>query len=137
MSNYEGRGRTNYVTVEDIDGLKKALASFPVNVCTNQFGRVSLISRSDHGWPTFEMDEDGNEAVLDVADLVMPFVKEGEVLILLESGNEGFRYVSGSACAWIRRGAEISELNLSLVNIYQMAADTFSVPVADITAAEY
>lgn len=67
----------------------------------------------------------------------MPFVKEGEVLILLEVGEEGVRYVSGSACAWIRRGTEISELNLALANIYQMAADAFGVPIADITAAEH
>lgn len=137
MSNYKGRGRTNYVTVEDIDGLKKALAPFPVNVCTNHFGKVSLISRSDHGWPAFEMDEEGNEAMLDVTDLVMPFVKEGEVLVLLEVGSEGFRYVSGSACAWIRRGTEVSELNLSLANIYQMASETFGAPLADITPAEH
>lgn len=135
---YTASARTNYVVVEDVDGLKKALNDWPISIATDKVdGKVALLARGNNGWPAWGLSKEGDEISLDVGAQIMPFVNEGQVLVLMEIGHEGTKYVSGSACAWIRRGTEISELNLALANIYQMAADTFSVPVADITAAEH
>lgn len=138
MANYFGRARTNYVTVQDIAGLKKALEPWPISV-EEKDGKVVLLDDDPDGsgWPTWGFGTDGEDLELDVADVIMPFVAEGEVLVLEETGHEKMRYLTGYACAWIRRGEAVDEVNLNLSMIYQMAADKFGVPVTDITEATY
>lgn len=137
--NYAGRARTNYVAVDDIEGLKKALAPFPVEVLVSgtEQGKVALADTTGTGWPTLELDEEGEEIELDVAAHIMPFVREGEVLVLMESGREGERYVAGSANAWVRQGGKVRHTGLSLNDIYRQAARKFAVEASTIGHAEY
>lgn len=139
MANYIGTARTNYVTVEDIDSLKEALGMWPLIIVTNDKGQVALLD-NDHdgaGWPVWGLDDDGNEVQLDVAEVIMPFVKEGDVLVVKEVGHEKQRYVCGWANAYIRRGDDVQEVCLNLNDIYRIAAEKFGVPEGAITNAEY
>lgn len=139
MSNFVGIARTNYVTVEDVEGLKEALSPWPVEMVLNAEGKVSLLDDDPDGtgWPTFAQDDDGNDIELDIETVIMPFVKEGEVLVLMEAGYEKKRYVSGWAVACVRRADSVHFKRITLGDIYQLAADAFGVRREDIAAAEY
>lgn len=139
MANYCGVARTNYVTVDDVEGLKKALEPWPIKVITNAAGQVGFLDDDPDGcgWPSWACDDDGNELDLDVAEVIMPFVKEGEVLVLKESGHEKMQYVTGWSTAWVRRGNDVQYVQLSLNDIYRLAADKFGVAKKSISAAEY
>ena len=89
--NYQGKARTNYVAVENLEGLKAALEPWPVEVRESSAkpGMVAVFDTSGSGWPTFDVDDDGEDIEFDVATLILPFVGEGEVLVVMEAGHEG------------------------------------------------
>lgn len=134
---YYGTGRTNYVRVEDLEGLRDLIEDLPLRMFERD-GRYAFISDDSGGSLDVSIyDYDiGEERYLNIRD-VMPFIAEGEVLITMSAGNEGNRYVSGVAEAYVRIGDEIHETFVSLNNIYQIAADQFAVSVDSISRAEY
>ncbi len=70
-------------------------------------------------------------------NLLMPFIKEGEVLVAMESGAEAMRYIGGYAEAFVRRGNEVKSVSVSLHDIYKKAASEFGVDEDAISVAEY
>ncbi len=80
-----------------------------------------------------EMDE----FEFDWENHIMPFVQEGDVLVVQVVGAEKLRYLSGYAEAFIRRGENVDRVSLSLHGIYALAAKTFGISEESITEASY
>ncbi len=142
MANWYGSARTNYVHITDLDALIKALEGFDVNVvegCANEEGMYAFFAHTDSGGFAHERwTDDADEAEeFDFIEHVMPYVADGEVLIVMESGAEKLRYITGDAYAYIRRGSKIEHTSLHLHGIYRLAADAFGVPRKQINIAEY
>lgn len=137
MANYQGVARTNYVHVSDIEGLRESLERWEVSMHFDTEGRVCLIADTDGaGWPWLTVDE-GDDLEMDPAVHIMPFVKEEEVLILMEAGHENARYVNGYAQAYMRKGEKVRFCGIGLNDIYSRAAKDFGVDQRRITPCEY
>jgi predicted secreted hydrolase len=104
--NYTGIGRTNYVRLKDEDAFMKAIEPYPVSVIRDEQGRVGLRDESEDGagfsWLRWDDDEDYSDT--DPVDLIAPHLADGEVMLIMESGNEGYRYVIGYAIAFNNKG---------------------------------
>jgi hypothetical protein len=70
---------------------------------------------------------------------IMPFIKVGEVLVLQEVGAEKLRYVTGWACAMVRRENDaVDTVGLNLDEIYTKARNTFGEGInPKISSATY
>ena len=144
MSNWNGAARSNYVRIKDMDGLKNALSPFPIRVYQNNDGLVCFLSEEEDtgSWPSFalvEVDhEDGwpseDEIEFDPTVQICPFMEDDQILVMMEAGAEKLRYVSGHASAFNAKG---DSCGVSLNDIYEKAAEKFSVPVGKITDASY
>lgn len=131
MSDTNGGARTNFVRVEDLEGLKKSMERFEITVDEHfeEPGYVMLYGTDDHGdWPTTIEDEDGNEIEFSFKDHVMPFIREGEVLVCMSCGFvPGLSYLYGLTKAFIRHGNDVDSIRISMQDIYQRAAEKFHV----------
>ncbi|KAF7963551.1 hypothetical protein AWV80_08500 [Cupriavidus sp. UYMU48A] len=99
MANWTGTARTNLVAADNIEALETMAADHQLMVIRDSDGRIGFIARTENGdWPTTAYREDLDEHVeLCVETVIMPHIKEGEVLIIMEAGSERDRYVSGRA----------------------------------------
>lgn len=162
MTNYYATARTNYVTPTDQDALKTSIKGFNILVSGESTSdKVCLISEEEDGWSLSRkkeeegsgLQEEPQQSEVDEGtafasrhddyeefsfeEHVMPFVKEGEVLVAMEAGNEKHRYVVGVAQAFVREGEEVKFLNLILDDVYELAAKQFNKSIGDITRAMY
>jgi len=130
MANYYGVARTNYVQIENMEGLKSALKPWigALRICPDKSGAKFAILSMDEGWPSWGTDENGEEQELDVEKHIMPYIKEGEVLVLQEVGHENLRYLNGMARAWIRKKGQIQFVDVSIEDIFDKARKTFNLP---------
>lgn len=134
MADWIGTARSNYVKIADLEGLQAALVNFGIEIGKHDEHDtycLLAVGDGDGGWPSFSYDEDDNEIEFSFESLVMPFVAEGEVLVVMEAGAERLRYVSGHASAYIRRGDQVSSTSLSLNDIYDKACREFGVPAVN------
>ena len=133
--NYYGAGRTNYVRISDMDGLEAALNEkiIGLDMDFDQEGRCCFLCDSEGGYPYLQdLDE------FDWGADIMPFVEPGQVLVFMQSGAEGLRYVTGYASAYIKDTyGQIRQVEINLDDIYEMAVQKFGVPWESISAAEY
>ena len=120
MANYTASARSNYFRVKDEDAFQREMDGVPNIKChRDKDGRFMIHETMGEGWPGFRYDEETDEEVeIDVAEIVYPHLADGEVAILMESGHEKLRYVTGYAVAINQRG-ERRSLNLS--DIYEQA----------------
>jgi hypothetical protein len=92
----------------------------------------------DGHWPSFS--HDGTD-MFSWEEHVMPFIKEGEVLVVMQSGAEKHRYVTGCAEAYVRKGKRVRSVFVTLDDIYEKAAKKFKLPfrptAESINRAEY
>lgn len=146
MASWNGAARSNYFHVVDMEGLNKSLEPFAIEIREQPDGKVGLLSQeTDSGsWPSFayvsgegEGDDEEKEIDFDIATQVMPFVKEGQVVVIMECGHEKLRYLTGWAKAFIRQGEEVKETAVSISDIYAKAAAEFGLPMSEITEATY
>jgi len=139
MSNWYGTARSNTFTVVDMDGLKQALSPFADIEIRERAGKVCLlVTDGDYGgWPSCVFTENEEEHEFDPAVCVMPYVKEGEVVVFMEAGAEKLRYITGNAQAFIRKDSTVTSVSISLDDIYHMAAEKFGLDVGQINVAEY
>jgi hypothetical protein len=135
---YTGTGRTNYVTIIDVDGLKNSIAPFSIEIHEDgeRKGMYAFFDTFDQGWPDHGRDTVGNDIELDIGQMIMPFVAEGEVLVMMDCGSEGHRYVGGWAQAWLRRGDTSDMVAIGLHSIYELASHRFGISVDQIRRAE-
>lgn len=101
--NYYGTARTNYVSWIDLEAVVEIASKFNL-IVEEKDGRHALFSTDVHGWNTYSIDSDGNEIELNIASDLAPFLQEGEVLIVQETGSEGQRYLVGTSDAYTNRG---------------------------------
>ena len=138
MTNWSGASRTNYVHYTDKAALVKALEGFQIDmVFSEQEGTVMFMdSRFGEGdWPSSRI-VDGMQEDFSFEEHIMPFVQEGEVLVCMQSGSEGHRYITGSAEAYVRKGGVLLVTSITLDDIYERAAREFDIET-EINVAEY
>jgi hypothetical protein len=128
---WTGASRTNYVRVADLEGLKNALAVFPISIEAGEgktHGMHCLISHDEYGsWPLSAVDPDtDNEVQLDEYTHILPFIMPGQVLIIMEAGHEGQRYVSGFASAFLTT-PPYESVSVALFDIYELAKAQFGI----------
>ena len=139
MADWYGTARSNYVKIKDMDGLKAAIEPFPISISKGDDeneGKVCFLSDDGDsgGWPGHAYDEDDNEIEFDPAVQICPFMEDDQVLVMMESGAEKLRYITGNAMAFNAKGDSV---RVNLNDIYKKAAETFGASADDITAAEY
>ena len=137
MANWYGRSRTNMVHIEDMEALKNSLEIFDISIYEREDGTVSFTDgdSTNGSFPSLLMTDEGEEIEFTWEKHVMPFVKENEMLIVMSSGAERRRYVTGYADAYVRRGTEVTSTGLDLNDIYAVAA--VELGVHPQTRAEY
>lgn len=138
MSKWQGSARTNYVRIKDVGGLEVALAPFEGMVEESaKLGTDELCfvaTTDDGGWPGFVHDENGQEVGFDFAQVVCPFMEDGEILVAMEAGHEAHRLITGNAVAYNRDGERVA---IALDDIYTKAAEAFGVTKNRITQCAY
>lgn len=142
MANWYGAARSNYVKIKDMDGLKAALEPFPIKLYITlsgeDEGKVCFMSdeQDSGGWPSFGYLEDAEdeEIEFDPAVQICPFMEDDQILVMMVTGAEKLRYLTGHADAYNSKG-EWCAVNIN--DIYKKAAEQFGVDVASITACEY
>lgn len=125
MANYYGIGRTNYFAVKSAEDFTAEMANYPVEIVTREVDGVTLYGLLDAdsdggGWNWSYVleteDEDGNtdwtDLEIDWVEVFARHLADGWVAILMETGAEKYRYVSGYALAVNSKG-ESHEINLS------------------------
>ncbi|MGF6603254.1 hypothetical protein P3T23_008008 [Paraburkholderia sp. GAS448] len=138
MANWSGIARTNYVLPDNVEELEKVAKRFDLRVIRKD-ERIGFVAETDGGgWPSNFYDAELEDDVeFDVETMLMPHIKEGEVLVLIETGSEKTRYASGYAQAYIRNGDTCRTVSVSLSDIFAKAAVEFAVDVKSITDASY
>ena len=140
MANYYGYARSNYVRIIDEEGLVKSLEGLSVKVYLSQDNPElsCLLCDNESGWMTARYDEEsGEETEFSFEKDVMPFIAEGEVLIVQEIGNEKLRYLVGQSVAFVRKGDTVQSIGIGMDNIYELASKEFEIPADQITQATY
>lgn len=108
---------SNRFKVADVDGLTASLGQFNIPLIRSVFGDYYML---DFDWENTNLTNDKDEE-LSFEEHVMPYIKEGEVLIV---------YNTHQADAYIREGTEVSWANVSLyLEIRSKAAEEFGVPM--------
>lgn len=103
MSDYNFAGRSNSVKVKDIEGLQESL---------KHFGHLWVYPEDDKYYISAENydaffqnsynDETDEEIELDPDIHIIPFLEDGEILIVMEISNCKLRDIYGFAGAWMK-----------------------------------
>ena len=126
MANWYGAARSNYVRVKDKDGLIEALDPFPIRLAHNPDGLTCFLPETEDGdFPGFAYTEDDEEIEFDPQNHIVPFLEDNEVLILMTSGAEKLRYITGHATAYHPDGEQVLHINIS--DIYGLVKQTWGV----------
>jgi hypothetical protein len=139
MANYYGAARSNYVHIDNMPGLEKALAPFDIKISPElEDNTLFCLYSTDPdrgGWPGTAYTDDHEEIEFSIEESVMPYVREGECFVAMEAGAEKLRYITGYASAYVRRGDSIESTDISLDDIYRQARETLRCE--NITYASY
>lgn len=135
MANYYGQTRSNYFFVKDADAFLEEMKKFPVEIIKEEKNGMTLYGFLDAdsnggGSVDFYADEDGEYIEVDWSDFFARHLADGWVAVIVSSGNEKYRYISGHAVAYNNKGEEI---HLDLSDIYTIANHLGD----NITRAEY
>lgn len=136
MANYYGQSRTNYFLVKDAEAFKTEMANYEVTVIEQQMhgetGYGILDADSDGGglqWSQFnEETEDYDDLAWE--DIIGKHLKDGSVCVLMETGAEKYRYLTGWAVAFNNKG---ESRRVNLTDIYDLAKELGT----DVVLAEY
>lgn len=131
MSNWIGHARSNYFRVKDVDAFISFVNSIPGLAFwtkeTNGTSFAIFVDETDHGgWPdTREVEGQADDiyGMETLADDLAHHLAENEVAILMEVGNEGFRYFTfrSTAVAWDGR-----RIDLDSDDIYDRVKSEFN-----------
>lgn len=137
MADWYGTSRTNMVYIDNLDGLKESLEPFDITIDEREDGSVLFSSREscNGDFPAFGSTDEDEELEFSWEEHVMPFVKEGEVLIVMSSGAVKYQYVTGYADAYVRKGSDVQSIGLDLNHIYDLASEKLGI--FPRTRAEY
>jgi hypothetical protein len=139
MANYYASARTNYFLVKDVEAFTtdiNAVTSY-VNIITHTtkdgLELVGLLGNDPDGsgFPYSQYsDEDGEYLEINWDKIFQAHLEDGWVAIIMESGAEKLRYISGYAVAYNNKG---ETRTIDLTNIYKLAMELGD----NVTPAEY
>lgn len=141
MANYYGVARSNYFLVKDPEAFVNEMSKYPVEVIAKEVDGVVLhgfLDKDDNGggdiW-TYYPDTDPDEDLpdyqdVDWADVFKRHLADDWVAVLMGTGAEKHRFLSGFAEAYNNKG-ETKTVNIS--DIYALATNLGS----NITQAYY
>lgn len=136
MANYYGQARTNYFLVKDAEAFKAEMMNYEVNVIEQDIdGQTAygiMDADNDGGglqWSQFNDDtEDYDDLVWET--IIGNHLRDGEVCVLMETGAEKYRYLSGWAIAFNNKG---ETRRVDITDIYDLAKELGT----GVTQAEY
>lgn len=141
---WQGCARTNYVRVENLEGLEASLEPFDIKVYPHPKGEDYYMlssTEADGGWPTWvAADEDAEDAIdieFSFEEHVMPFIAEGEALIVQDGGGGRFRYAARFAGAYVRDGDRVLSESVTIDDIYKLAAEKLGISDDRLVLHEY
>ncbi len=138
MANYYESARTNYFRVKDETAFKAFIDTVPgAELVTNSDGLFAVLF-PDEGVPSSRYvekdgDEFGDYEEFDLMGELADHLADGSIAILMASGAEKLRYVSGYAEAVDNTGKTV---RVSINDIYKLAKQEFGEK-AEVTPAEY
>jgi hypothetical protein len=123
--NYTSTARSNYFRVKDEAAFRLWAQQRHLYVSQAQVEGQPLFMiepmSDENGWPSYWYDREADEEHdCDIPEELAAFLDAGDVGVLLEVGNEGSRYVAGTAVAVNAQGGQ---RRVSLDDIYEKAAD--------------
>lgn len=140
MANYYGVARSNYFLVKDPEAFVNEMSKYPVEVIAKEVDGVVLhgfIDRDEDGganiWAHFSEDEDGDfddYEDIEWEEVFKRHLADDWVAIIMETGAEKHRYLSGFAGAYNNKG---ETKVITLGDIYALATNLGS----NITQAYY
>ncbi len=135
MANWYGASRSNYFTPTDKALLVESIKDFDIEVADGKNGKVALLATSEDGdWPSYFLDEDGDQQEFSFEDYVCPFLAEGEVMVLMTAGAEKLRYITGYAESYTKDG---KVAGISINDIYKLTAEKLGIEQEKITHCQY
>lgn len=136
MANFYGQARTNYFKVKDEDAFLEELGKYPVQIIKEEKDGETLYGFLDDdsnggGTIDYYVDERGEYLEVEWREFFMKHLADDWVAVIMESGSEKYRYISGHATAFNNKGEAI---HLDLSDIYALATEKLG---EKITLAEY
>lgn len=129
MANYEAKFCTNYVWVKDPQQFLRWVETVP-----GLEAHAKYPSRVDTPYALFcdggEPDIDDADKEIVLAEVLAKQLCEDQIAILMEVGSEGMRSLNGTAMAINAEGATIQ---VTLNDIYELAATTFGLTASEAT----
>ena len=134
MANYIETARSNYFKVKDLEAFKLAVENYGEFEITHDDEDPSLIAILGTGesFPAYGWDDDGNELDKEFAQIVSEHLTDDSVFVVVGSGYEKMRYVTGWAYAIDSTGKSVY---MDISEIYNRAEAEF--PGKTVTLAEY
>jgi len=134
MANYYESARSNYFFVKDIEAFEEELNGSGLEISTKKIDdltQVCLLASEENGFPFEKYDLDTFDSEeLDWSDIFKRHLVDNQVAIIMGSGAEKLRYITGWAMAFNNKG-ESKSINLDA--IYDLAKELGS----EITTATY
>jgi hypothetical protein len=133
MANYYESARSNYFFVKDIEAFEAELNGSGLEISTKKIGdltQVCLLADMENGFPFEKYDDNYDSTELDWADIFKRHLADNQVAIIMGSGAEKLRYITGWAMAFNNKG-ESKSINLD--DIYDLAKELGS----EVTTATY
>lgn len=141
MSNWNGTARTNYVRFKDEVSYEaaKAVADKAAGLEWHPHPIEKWTAMISGGCPDtggFDFSVYGDDVPDDGEGLWWPDIAQhmadGQVLVVMEAGAEGLRYLTGEALAFIN-DPDLTCVAVSLNDIYKLASERFGVDPATAT----
>ncbi len=140
MANYYETARTNYFRVKDVDAFKAWMDTVPG--CTLYEGPEKngtfCVLFDEEGYPSVRYNEDAEDVdgadpyeEFDFVEELAPHLADGSVAVVVGSGAEKLRYVTGWAMAVDNTGKQVS---ININSIYDLAKKELG---GEVTPAEY
>ena len=116
MANFYSQGRTNYFLVKDGEIFEKEIEKLgegvgsPIELIKDERGYCLLF---EEGFPTYFYNEEiGQEFDVDMEDIIREHLADGSVCVMMETGAEELRYLSGWSIAFNNKGdTKVIDLN--------------------------
>ena len=124
MANYCATARSNYFRVRNPEAFQNWVESLGGIFFDDPKKGVGFYMEPGDGWPLARLDDDGEYVEFDLTAELAEHLAEGEVAILMQSGAEKIRYITGTAWAVAWDGREIC---LGLDAIYELAEQAFGI----------
>ena len=125
MANWYGQSRSNYFKVKNASAFKAWANALHRQVWSDGDELFALADNSEGFWPHERWDEEAEEGIdCDFGVELQGHLADGEVAILMTTGAEKLRYLTGYAVAL---NADGRRLDVNLDNIYDKVRAEFGV----------